>query len=195
MLSRIGAALRRASMARPTATGAATGFAVMSAGDAASQMLASDSSHVDVRRNLVSASYNGLASPFFYRWYLFMDWAIPGATAAQLVPKVLISQLVTTGANNPIYLAWCHHVEAWLDSRDANEPTDWGAVRERYMAHMARELPNLYGTSMLFWLPVNYVNFAWVPYHLKILWISCCSVAWGGFVSHVAHRDAKSTDS
>ena len=84
----LGSALRRASMARPLGTASATGFVVMSAGDAASQLATSSESAVDVRRNLVSAGYNSLASPAFYMWYRFMDWAVPTTSPARLAQKV-----------------------------------------------------------------------------------------------------------
>ena len=185
-MQRLAAVLRNASTARPLSTAAVTGFVVMSAGDAAAQLTVSSASNFDGTRNLVSSSYNGLASPCFYRWYRLMDWLIPGLAVRRLVPKVLLSQLVTTGANNPCYLSWCNSVEACLGA----EPVDWAAVRTKTLEQLQRELPNLYGSSMIFWLPVTGANYALVPDHLKILFVSSCSVLWGGFVSHVAHRAA-----
>ena len=104
-----------------------------------------------------------------------------------LIPKTVLSQLVTTGGNNPCYLAWCNHLEA-LAGREAGATVDWEAVRRQTIDQLRLELPNLYGSSLLFWLPVTAANFGFVPMHLRILWISTCSVLWGGFVSHVAHR-------
>lgn len=184
-MQRLASLLQRASNARPVGTAALTGTVVMSVGDFASQLLVS-SSAVDVRRNAVSACYNGLASPVFLQWYRLMDWMIPGV-GLRLIPKTLVSQLVTTGANNPLYLAWCNHIRAMLDGGDASA-VDWAGVRAQTAEQCRRELPNLYGTSMLFWLPVTATNYAVVPTHLKVLWISSCSVLWGGFVSHVANR-------
>ena len=182
-MQRLGAALSSASTTRPLSTAAATGFVVMSVGDAAAQLTVA-SSEFDATRNLVSSGYNGLASPCFYRWYRLMDWLIPGLAIRRLVPKVLLSQLVTTGANNPCYLSWCNSVEACL----GDAPVDWAAVRGKTLEQLRRELPNLYGSSMIFWLPVTGANYALIPDHLKILFVSSCSVLWGGFVSHVAHR-------
>lgn len=178
--------LRRASSVRPLTAGAGTGFVVMAAGDAASQLLVSPpGTKVNLQRNLTSATYNGMVSPAFYMWYRTMDRMIPGTTARTLVPKVLLSQIVTTGLNNPFFLAWCHHIEAWVDGGFAQ---DWSIVRSNTAAHALRALPNIYGSSMLFWLPVTTASYALVPDHLRVLWVSSCSVLWGGFVSHVAHR-------
>ena len=181
------AAFRRFSTAWPHASASLTGFTVMSAGDAAAQKHAGAPA-VDMQRNLVSSSYNGLAAPVFYRWYRLMDWLIPASNFRALVPKVLFSQLVTTGGNNPCYLAWCNHLEAWAAGREAGTSIDWAKVRQQTVKQLRGELPNLYGSSMLFWLPVTAANFALLPDHLRILWVSSCSVLWGGFVSSVAHR-------
>ena len=193
MFRRLSAALRASQQANPGATGFATGFVVMSAGDAASQCAAGHSQNIDMQRNLVSASYNGMVSPAFHRWYRLMDWLVPGLTPGRLVPKVLLSQIVTTGLNNPLFLCWCCHLEAWLQ-HDVQHDMDWAAVRQRTMAQIVREVPNLYGTSMLFWLPVTGANYALIPDHLRILWVSSCSVLWGGFVSHIAHRSRTETE-
>ena len=188
MLQRLGAAHRAVSAARPLATAASTGFVVMSAGDAAAQLLCAGASRVDMKRNLVSSSYNGAVAPAFYRWYRLMDWAFPGVALRSLIPKVLCSQLVTTGCNNPAYLAWCNILEAWSSNTDAEAMVEWSDVLARTRDQLKRELPNLYGTSMLFWLPVTGINYALVPDHLRILWVSSVSVLWGAFVSYVAHR-------
>ena len=188
MLGRMSAVLRRWSDARPVTVSATTGFVVMSVGDGVSQLVvgnAASASEINLQRNLTSSSYNGLASPAFLRWYRLMDWAMPGTTLMTLVPKTVLSQIVTTGLNNPCFLLWCHHMEA-LVSNGLSQ--DWAAVRTRAIEHMRQSLPNLYGSSMLFWLPVTGANYALIPDHLKVLWVSSCSVLWGGFVSHVAHR-------
>ena len=50
------------------------------------------------------------------------------------------------------------------------------------------ELLNIYGYSLLYWLPVNALNYGLVPDHLRVLYVSCAGCVWGGFVSHVGHR-------
>lgn len=188
MILRLAASFRQWSTLRPLTSASAVGFTVMSAGDAAAQKQEGAKS-LDMRRNLCSAAYNGCASPVFYRWYRFMDWLMPASTLRALVPKTILSQIVTTGGNNPAYLVWCNHVEAFATANGAG--VDWAAVRKKTSEQLMRELPNLYGGSLLFWLPVTGANFALVPDHLRILWISSCSVLWGGFVSYVAHREAE----
>ena len=205
MGSHAGVAWGLAGVCMAMGTAALTGFSVMSVGDAAAQRFAgASSSEVDLQRNIVSAVYNGAASPVFYKWYRIMDWLIPGVAVPRLVVKTVVSQLVTTGANNPCYLLWKNAAEAWVSAIDwaavraggggersraqLQPPVDWAAVRAQTGAQLYRDLPNLYGSSMLFWLPVTGSTYMFVPDHLRVLWVSLASVLWGGYVSLVAHQ-------
>lgn len=190
MLAAVSGLLRRASVARPLTTAASTGFAVMSVGDAAVQM--ATESRIDSNRILVTSLYNGAVSPLWYKWYRFMDALIPGLAIRRLVPKVIVSQICTTGVNNPAFFAWCEIAEAWINRGDG--AVNWGAVRESIVEKLRRELPHVYSSSLCFWMPVNAANYAFVPDHLRILWISTCSLAWSGYVSYVAHRKNEHID-
>lgn len=184
---------KRLASSRPISNAFLTGFGVMSLGDAAAQKQ-TGAEHIDLKRNLSSSAYNGLASPLFYKWYRLMDWGFgTSATARKLIPKVLCSQLVTTGCNNPCYLLWTNHVEAWCYAPEDSQ-VDWPSVRRKAIEQFWRELPTLYGSSMCFWLPSTACTYALVPDHLRIMWISSCSVLWGGFVSYVAHRESPTGD-
>lgn len=180
--------LRRLQVAWPLTNAACTGFVVMSAGDAAAQ-LAAGATQIDRSRNLIASSFNGCASPCFFRWYRLMDWIAPGTALRTLVPKVLCSQIFTTGMTNPCFISWCN---AFEELSRTGAAADWAAVRARTVEQLRRELPHIYGSSMIFWLPVTSANYAFVPEHLRILWVSSCAVLWGGFVSFVAHRDPES---
>lgn len=98
--------------------------------------------------------------------------------------QVIVNQIVVSNLNLPCYLAWCNHVEAWLDGRAG----DWAAVRAATLEQGARELPRMLANSFAIWLPINTINFVWVPVHLKIPYTSAISVLWGGYMSYVAHR-------
>ncbi|KAK3248037.1 hypothetical protein CYMTET_42483 [Cymbomonas tetramitiformis] len=179
-----------AQRAYPRTVAAGTGFAVMGLGDASVQALLEPK--LDFHRNLVSSTYNGLISPIFYSWYAYMDriWPPKGLRFASLMRKVLVNQIVLTSINTPVYMAWCHHVEAAL----AGPCEDWAAVHASFAEHARLELPGLLCASFGVWIPSNTINFLWVPQHLKIPFISAFSVAWGGFLSMVVHRQTPPID-
>lgn len=160
-MQRLGRLLQSASSAAPIRTSFATGASVMCVGDAAAQLTVGRQ-ELDLKRNLASSAYNGMASPVFFQWYRVMDWLIPGIGASRLIPKTLLSQIVTTGGNNPCYLAWCNHLEAWLNAT-SDEVIDWAGIRQRTLEQCRETLPKLYGSSMLFWIPVTACSYAVVP--------------------------------
>ncbi len=97
--------------------------------------------------------------------------------------QVVVNQVVVSALNSPLYMLWCGHVRAWLGGR-----TDWADVRIECADQLRRELPTVLTASFCLWIPINTINFAAVPPHLKIPFISAVSAGWGGYISHVAHR-------
>lgn len=170
-----------AQRARPYATAAATGLGVMGAGDASAQLLLEDG--FSAQRNAVSSLYNGAVSAPFLAWFLLLERRWPGVSVGAMLRKVLTNQLIMTSINSPLYLLWSAHAEAWVAGR-----TDWAAVRAATLDQCVRELPGLIGASCVCWLPVNFVNFGFVPPHLKVPYMSAAGVCWGGYLSYVAHR-------
>ncbi len=154
--------LQRASSAAPVRTSFSIGASVMCVGDACSQLAVVRREDFDLKRNFASSAYNGLISPFFFQWYRMMDFLIPGTGARRLIPKTLISQIITTGGNNPCYLAWCNHLEGWM-STPSDVAVDWAAIRQRTLEQCRTTLPKVYGSSMLFWIPVTACSYAVVP--------------------------------
>lgn len=176
-----------AQRARPYATAAATGLGVMGAGDLGTQLLLEPA--VDAQRNAVSALYNGAISAPFLAWFLALERRWPGTSARSMLRKVLTNQVVMTSINSPLYMLWCAHAEAWVAGR-----ADWAAVRAATWEQLARELPGVIGASFACWLPVNAVNFAFVPPHLKVPYMSAAGVCWGGYLSYVAHRGGEADE-
>lgn len=168
----------------PTRVSIATGFSVMSIGDLGMQCTVGGRSEIDLQQNVVSATHMGLMSPLFLAWWVYLERIWPGRSAFQLARKVVVNQVVITSVNLTSYLGWCTYVEAYLAGA-----TNWAAVTAAGLGQARRELPRMIGNSFLLWVPVNTLNFAFVPPHLKVPYSSAVSVLWGGYLSFVAHRD------
>lgn len=176
--------MRLAQQRFPVGTSALTGFAVMGVGDAAVQLGADGM--VDAQRVLISSSYNGFVySPFMHLWWGKLDVWFPGRSAAAVASKVLINQAAITPFNSLFYMSWSKVVGAL--ARDGHE-ADWRAVRAQTEAHLRTELPSLLAMSCAFWPVVHSFNFAFAPLSLRIVFMSCCSVCWGAYLSYVTHR-------
>ena len=59
---------------------------------------------------------------------------------------------------------------------------------ERYTTRMANEFPAVTGYSMLCWIPAQYVNFSYVPLHLRPLYLNTGMVLWTAYLSIAGHR-------
>ena len=103
------------------------------------------------------------------------------ADSGPVAPQIVVSTL-----NTPVFMAWCNSIEAWLHS---DGPLRWDVVRAETTRRVVTEMPTVLAASLSLWIPVNTINFAFVPAHLKIPYISFVGVLWGGYVSHVAHRE------
>jgi len=54
---------------------------------------------------------------------------------------------------------------------------------------LSTELLKTVGTSAVFWIPINYLNFTHIPTHLRPVTLMVCSVFWNCYLSLAQHRD------
>ena len=176
----------RASKAYPSSVQLTTGAAVMSIGDAATQ-LAVERHSLDMKRNATAAVFNGGVSPALFHWYGFLDRVWPGSSVRQLVPKLLMNQMVSSPLLSPAFVVWSSSVEALLDGR-MSDARGRKEVMLQTFHRLRLDFARIVGTAFCVWLPANAVNFALVPPHLRIAFMSSVACGWGGFLSWMAHR-------
>ena len=68
-------------------------------------------------------------------------------------------------------------------------PFDAAAVSAEISQRWNFDLQKLFTASVCFWVPFNFLNFALVPPHLRVLPTIFGSVGWSTFLSLTAHRD------
>jgi hypothetical protein len=56
-------------------------------------------------------------------------------------------------------------------------------VGERIWMRLRDELPGIVGTSTLAWVPMNMLNFMFVPLHHRVLFMSSLNCVWAGWLS------------
>lgn len=172
MLSALAAASRR----RPLAMSTLTAFGVVATGDALVQAVREPS--INPRRSLVPASYSGLLAPIYVVWWRWLDVRFPGTGLSVVLKKAMANQLVTSLPNNVGYMAWCTY---WLED----------GSREGIGTRLRTELPSIVGAAFSFWMPMNAINFAWVPMHHRILFMSVANCAWAGWLSNAVNGENK----
>lgn len=176
------AAFAGLSKRRPFGMSVATAFGVVTVGDVIVQ--ASAEGAVDLRRSAVPATYSALVAPIYFVFWRWLDARWPGTTLGPVLKKALFNQALTSPPNNAGYIAWCTY---WLvppPSHAANVP-----VSERVWARLRDELPGIVGTSALAWVPMNILNFMFVPLHHRVLFMSSVNCVWAGWLSHQVNHD------
>jgi hypothetical protein len=170
-------AYNAASRRRPLAMGMATAAVVVATGDATVQLLRERT--VDPRRSAVPAMYSGAFAPIYFVFWRYLDVILPGRGLGAGISKALLNQVVTTIPNNVGYMAWCTY---WLKKPDS-ESTSSKLIGARLRA----ELPNIIGQSNAFWIPMNALNFMFVPLHYRILFMSSVNCVWAGWLSNAVN--------
>ena len=130
-----------------------------------------------------------------------LDRRFPGATMAAAAKKVLINQVVITVPINGGFLAYTTFVEGLLAARptgdNVNDGGGGGGValedtldlcRARVKAQLVEDLPHVFKRSCMWWLPVNSLNFLFVPPDMRVLPTIFASVLWSAYISLTAHH-------
>ena len=180
----------RASQAYPSTVQLATGAFVMAVGDASTQLAVEGGQTLDPNRIGCAAFFNGAISPVLHYWYQFLDRKFPGVSVRALAPKLIANQMVSSPILSPAFVAWSMVSEAWL----AGELKDMRGCEEvglRTYQRVRNDFSTIVSSSLCVWLPANAVNFALVPSHLRIAFMSTVACGWGGFLSFMAHRTIK----
>ena len=180
----------RASQAYPSTVQLATGAFVMAVGDASTQLAVEGGQTLDPNRIGCAAFFNGAISPVLHSWYQLLDRTFPGVSVRALAPKLIANQMVSSPILSPAFVAWSMVSEAWL----AGELKDMRGCEEvglRTYQRVRNDFSTIVSSSLCVWLPANAVNFALVPPHLRIAFMSTVACCWGGFLSFMAHRTIK----
>lgn len=176
------AAYAKASARRPLGTNIAVGFGVMFFGDLLSQTLLEHKSlnEVDKHRLLCCSIWNAMfVSPTFLIWFRYLDRVFPG----QVVKKTVVNQLVSPLPVNAAFLTYST-VTHDMQGGSTNMQDSLQTAKHRII----NDLPTLVASSAMFWLPVNYLNFAYVPQRYRVLPSICGGVIWGSFLTFIGHR-------
>ena len=118
------------------------------------------------------ATWMGAPMSVYYRWLV-------ARFGERVAPKLLVNQLGMAPLTNALFFSY----------QEALKPeTALATWAERYTTRMANEFPAVTGYSMLCWIPAQYVNFSYVPLHLRPLYLNTGMVLWTAYLSIAGHR-------
>mmetsp|Transcript_5644 Transcript_5644/g.12371 ORF Transcript_5644/g.12371 Transcript_5644/m.12371 type:complete len:192 (+) Transcript_5644:63-638(+) len=171
----------------PRATNLITGALVMAVGDCVVQLTVEKASAVEPRRTAVCSSFNALISVPLGMWYGMLERRWPGVAALNLTRKVIVNQLLSSSLIPTGFLTWTSMGEAVLDGRGVNAAC-LDAVESLRKNGAASVIQ-----SFMVWGPANTISFLFIPLQLRIAFMSSLGVAWGGYLSYLAHGNARCT--
>ena len=122
--------------------------------------------------------------PIYVNWYKFLEKRFPPCsytgviTNSQILKKTLLDQFLFT----PPVLVLFFGIMGYLEYRNWQQATDEVKVK----------FPPVYLADCAFWIPVQAVNFAYVPATLRVLYIGVMSFIWLNFLCFA--RDFKKSD-
>eukprot|EP00041_Stephanoeca_diplocostata_P005034 m.54948 g.54948 ORF g.54948 m.54948 type:complete len:217 (+) comp15531_c0_seq4:211-861(+) len=185
---------------RPLLTNTATRALVMLVGDGLAQTFEkvenpSDlegilQTQFDTKRSITAATWQScFFAPTFFFWFRWLDARFPGASIRAVVAKVVVNQAVITFPINAGYIGYTVTVENMLHNGGDRHKSPQG-VWDEIAARLKRDIGTIAINSCFLWLPVNTLNFLFVPPHLRVLPSVLTSVAWSTYLSITAHNDA-----
>ena len=173
--------------AAPLATNAASAASLAVVSDSIAQVSSSSSSAAawDFERSAWMAVWGALASGvLIFYWLRFLAMLFPQArtSAAQLVGKVFVNQLVMSPGLNGGFFAFV----IW--TRTAPRLVMTAAKRRLLVDKYRADLVATCARSCAFWSIVQAINFRYLPLQYSVLFTNAAFVIWTTYLSLVGNR-------
>jgi len=154
----------------------ASGFAIVGSGDAFSQMLIEKKPRLDVKRLLNITVYGSLISGgLSHFWYRGLDVLFgPSMTLKSSLKKILVDQFVLTPPEIFCYMAWAHF------GTGKTEPF-FDKLKSDYLQVLI--------VNYQMWLPLQFINFFYVPERHRVLFQCFFMMIWATFLSYASHNE------
>ncbi|XP_055692260.1 mpv17-like protein [Lutzomyia longipalpis] len=112
-------------------------------------------------------------SPIMYAWYKWLDRKYVGTALRILAPKLFLDQFVLTPVLLTTFFTGMSAMEGAEDK--------FAECRQKFLPTFVR--------SCLFWLPVQTLNFTFVPPAFRITYMGVCAFAWVNILCWVKRQD------
>lgn len=159
----------------PKTTKLATGTLITLLGDLICQYWVEGAKQPDVKRMQAVSAYGALVTHAeghlwlgFLERFIGTSMSLRSSLYKTILDQGLFAPLETSG-----FIAWTHYYEGHSTS-----------LKDKLYA----DLPTALSCSYLFWGPVCMLEFLFVPYPLRVLYISTMSVMWDTYLSYAAHN-------
>lgn len=109
-----------------------------------------------------------LAAPTLHFWYNWLARAIPGTTSWAVIKRVVVDEFLFTPLYVPALMGMMWTME--------------GIDIYRIPTMISDEFWNVMMAEWLVYVPLQYLNFRYVPVKFQVLVINCAGVGWNCFI-------------
>lgn len=142
---------------------------------------------VDVERTISMASYSALIfTPVFFKVYRLQDRIFQGPSKLMnATKKAGFSWLVGGWPANTGFLILTTTLEMKVFQKKAS---DGRTLPQVLSTKLQDDLPRIMAGSLLWWTPINMVNFFFTPPQYRLVLASVAALVWNTFLSFVQHH-------
>mmetsp|Transcript_33861 Transcript_33861/g.74084 ORF Transcript_33861/g.74084 Transcript_33861/m.74084 type:complete len:267 (+) Transcript_33861:400-1200(+) len=117
-------------------------------------------------------------------WFAKLEKWFPGTAMKSVVTKVALNQLTAAPVSNAMFFGWCQ----WCKAEQF--PSTEGLLG-RWQGKLDADLLETTQRSLLVWTPLHLFNFAFIPKHLRVLYLSGGLFCWTIYLSMTANREVE----
>ncbi|XP_050343151.1 mpv17-like protein 2 [Nymphalis io] len=116
-----------------------------------------------------------LMGPMHHYYYIYLDKFLPKANLKTVAQKIMTDQLIAS----PLTILCFFYGMGYLEKKTFEQSTLEIKEKFRYV----------YGGDCLFWPPVQFINFYFLPTHYRVFYINVATMIYNVFLSFMKHFD------
>lgn len=172
---------------RPLTTNVATSILVSVTGDFLCQRYEhfmktkSEDFVIDRRRAGAMLFWGGTFVPICWgKFFKVVDFYFPKKSFLHVFVKVTLAATCMTPIMNVLYMTFAISLE--------NHEKAYKNVKEMIFTKIKNDLAAVVLQSAQIWVPLNIMNFAFFPPHLRLFFTTVANVGWNAYISFVVHQ-------
>lgn len=177
--------------AAPLRTNLLTTTTIMGLGDCIAQRLERGSApRLDAERTATMVLFSGAVyTPTVFFVYRLQERLFNNRSAAlRAAQKAVFSVAVGGVPVNAVFVTLATVLEMRVFGKAPSGQFEGSSLAQVLTVKLSDDWPRIVERSFQFWVPINFVNFYFVPLHWRLVVTSLASVGWNCFLSLVQHE-------
>ncbi|XP_041476047.1 mpv17-like protein 2 isoform X2 [Lytechinus variegatus] len=113
--------------------------------------------------------------PFNHYWYVYLDRFFPGVAASTVATKIVLDEIIASPVLTISFLVGL----GLLEGKPLTECNTM--VKEKF--------PTIWLMDVIVWTPAQWINFRFLPFPGRVLYVNSLDMAWSTFISFCTYTD------